>query len=67
MYQMRLIAYLMMLSLASCQSGPSQTDPCSQFHAIYLDKQDVLTPETGREILEHNETGRILCGWSEAQ
>lgn len=53
----------MILSVAACQNGQSPTDPCALFHPIYLDRKDILTINTERQILSHEETGRDLCDW----
>ncbi len=55
---------LMLLSLTSCSgTGQGSNDFCQYAKAIYLDKADKLTPSTSRQILEHDMTGRRLCGW----
>lgn len=36
---------------------------CSAWAPIYASRQDVLTDGTARQVLQHNETGRRLCGW----
>lgn len=70
----RLCSALMMLAatplLASCamQAGYAteqqlQDATCAPWSAIYASRQDVLTDGTARQIMQHNETGRALCGW----
>jgi hypothetical protein len=54
------------LPLASCKSGPA-TEPsngCEWVRPIYPSKDDSLTDGTARQILNHNETGKDICGWS---
>ena len=36
---------------------------CDWNQPIYISKQDVLTDETAREILEHDKMGVVKCGW----
>ena len=49
--------------LAGCASGGAGTSPCSGWRPIYISRSDVLTPDTARQILAHNETGARICGW----
>jgi hypothetical protein len=36
---------------------------CNTAKPIYIAKSDVISDETARQILEHNLTGKALCGW----
>ena len=64
MNRTKFLLCLILTSLTACENGPSpQIDYCSQFRAIYLNNEDHLTPETGREILQHDMIGHDLCGW----
>lgn len=36
---------------------------CNTAKPIYVSKKDVISDETARQILEHNLTGKALCGW----
>jgi hypothetical protein len=36
---------------------------CDAWRPILVGAPDVLSPETARQILAHNRTGRRLCGW----
>lgn len=58
-----------LLLLTSCQNGPgpNNPDPCLTFHPIYLSPGDVLTPDTARQVLEHDRAGAALCGWKPAR
>jgi len=52
--------------LAGCKSGPA-TEPsngCEWIKPIYPSKDDSLTDGTSRQILNHDETGKQICGWS---
>lgn len=49
--------------LASCATVGPATDACAVFEPIYVSRLDVLTDQTAREILAHNELGAKLCGW----
>lgn len=61
---------MMVVLLMSCATSGCATkieavapDFCATAKPIYISRTDVLTDATAREILEHNETGRNLCGW----
>jgi hypothetical protein len=41
----------------------AQPDFCATAQPIYISKKDVLVDATARDILQHNLTGRKLCGW----
>lgn len=54
--------------LSACMSnGSGKTDApdsfCMVAHPIYISAQDGLTDGTARQILDHDEAGRKLCGW----
>lgn len=36
---------------------------CAAFAPILVSKDDVLTDGTAKQILTHNLTGEVLCGW----
>lgn len=56
-----LLAVLMLGLLSACELGRGAD--CVGFQPLYLSPSDVLTPETGRAVLAHNEYGRAHCGW----
>lgn len=41
----------------------TQPDYCATAKPIYISKVDQISDATARQILEHNLTGRKLCGW----
>jgi len=54
----------MLLSMTACAPSGSVTDAfCNVGHPILISKDDILTPNTEREILLHNTTGQQICGW----
>lgn len=56
------------LSLSGCAtSGPVPSAFCDNAKPIYLSHGDMLTAETLRGIVRHNEKGETLCGWKPAQ
>ncbi len=59
----RLIPLAMLMFQSACTNG-NGTNPCTVFHPIYPSSHDILTPDTQRQILKHDETGHSLCGWS---
>jgi hypothetical protein len=54
-----------LILLAGCGTGgPVATDGfCLEAKPIYVSKTDVLTADTARQVLSHNEYGRVRCGW----
>lgn len=59
-----LIALAMMLLLSSCAPNLPANDFCQLAHAIYINKDDKISPDTARQILMHDVNGEYLCGWS---
>lgn len=57
-----LLASLTTLLLLSCAGGTA-TSSCAGFAPIYPSRGDVMTPQTARQILTHNEQGAARCGW----
>ena len=54
-----------LILLPACAGGGRVTDPaCATWRPIYVSRGDVLSPETARQILAHNETGASICGWA---
>lgn len=49
----------MLVLLSGCQSG--QGSYCLIARPVYISKKDVLTINTARDILRHNETWEHLC------
>ncbi|GGJ14670.1 hypothetical protein GCM10011320_22400 [Neoroseomonas lacus] len=47
--------------LTSCAGTGSEG--CDAWQPILVSASDGLTPDTARQILAHNRTGRRLCGW----
>lgn len=55
----------LLLSLTTLGSGCATTnviDGCSWVQIITVSKDDVLTDQTAREILAHNEKVEAICG-----
>jgi len=52
-----------LILLASCGGGGHGTDVCLPWRPVLVSAADVLTVDTARALLAHNETGRRLCGW----
>lgn len=61
----RIKTWLLILPLfnSACASGQENSDFCKLTRPIYLSKKDSVSDETARQILEFDDTGRILCGW----
>ena len=50
--------------LAGCATNGPVTDGfCLEAKPILVSKADVLTAETARQVLAHNEYGGVRCGW----
>lgn len=64
MTRTRLLLAAILMSVSACQNNGLENNPCGMFKPIYLDKQDKLTPNTSRQILEHDMLGHDLCDWS---
>lgn len=61
---------LLLISCATTGCATSKQvapDYCATAKPIYVSRVDVISDATAREILEHNETGRNLCGWGKAK
>ena len=58
--RMVMLAWLA-VSLAGC--GIRVTAECDWAEPIRPSRADILTPDTQRQILAHNEVGAKLCGW----
>lgn len=60
-------AAIALLALAGCTPGVRYiSDGCLHFKAIRptADEIAMMTPETVRQIYDHDETGAALCGWA---
>ena len=55
---------LMTLSLSACAGAGPADSFCAVSRPILLDPGDVLTRDSLRAIVGHNERGANLCGWS---
>jgi hypothetical protein len=58
-----LLGSLMLMSIASCRSGTATGNDCAGWEPIYPSRDDRLTAETARAILEHDRHGEERCGW----
>lgn len=69
-FPMRLFSGLAMLLLiallASCKTGQEikPSNGCEWVKPIFPSRDDQLTDGTARQILDHDETGKQICGWS---
>jgi hypothetical protein len=60
-----MFALFLAATLASgCASDGPAADFCLIARPITIEDADVVTDTTARQLLEHNETGARLCGWS---
>lgn len=61
------------LTLAACATTPPAPEiitktrtvdtACDWAKPIYVSKKDVLTDDTAKQIIAHNEAGAARCGW----
>ncbi|QDX22117.1 hypothetical protein FP568_13200 [Pandoraea pnomenusa] len=71
-----LLTLFLMVTLAGCcTTSGAGTEPrveyrtkvvdtgCNWTSPIYVSKADVLSDETAKAILKHNQTGAKVCGW----
>lgn len=68
----KLILIPFVLTLAACATQPAPEivtktrtvdTGCDWTKAIYVSKKDVLTDDTAKQIIAHNEAGAARCGW----
>lgn len=50
-----------MLFSSSCATNTAAIDSCAWVKIITVSKQDVLTDETAKEILSHNQKVEEIC------
>lgn len=55
----------LVLPLASCVRGRATkpSNGCEWVKPIYPSNDDQLTDGTARQILDHDEAGKQICGW----
>lgn len=53
-----------MLFVSSCNAGGGNF--CDVARPLFIDKDDVLTDGTARQILNNNEKGQELCRWPDS-
>lgn len=59
-----LLIVLVGILLSACETVGRVTDSlCVVSDPIYISNDDILTEQTARQILTHNEVGAELCGW----
>lgn len=56
-----MLSLILMTFVSGCASFAG-TSGCSVFGIITVSKDDVLTDQTARELLAHNETYISVCG-----
>lgn len=62
MYRIPLILLVTMIFLSGCTTNIlDQTDWCKSDHLILISNQDILTPGTKRQILEHDDAYSAYC------
>ena len=55
------IVCLTLMSLSACSTSGAGIDICSIMEPILISKDDILTDETARQILVHNEFYSRVC------
>jgi hypothetical protein len=56
-----LSACLMALLLTGCATSGAGINYCDLAGPVFISKQDQLTDETARQLLQHNETWKRNC------
>lgn len=56
-----LLLLLMTSAVSACASGSAVRDYCVLAGPIYVGREDVLSDETVRQILQHNESWEKIC------
>lgn len=61
-------AGLALALLTGCAISGARTEGvCAAFRPVYVSRADALTDGTAEQILAHNRTGVVLCGWKPAR
>lgn len=60
---MSILCLVVLLSASCVNDGAGTNSFCLASQPILISKQDVLTGETARQILQYNMTGAEFCGW----
>lgn len=60
---MMLAGLLILLTGCAGTGAATRLAACGPWQPIYVSKADVLSEETARQILAHNEVGRALKCW----
>lgn len=50
-----------LMFVSACKSGPVIDTGCAWVQPILISKKDVLTDETARAVLTHNESWEAAC------
>lgn len=62
MFKLRLAGCLLLTCVSGCATNGHVIDTsCAWAKPILVSRQDVLTDETTRQVLSHNETWERLC------
>ena len=62
-HKLSIIAFMGLdMILSGCATVPAVSDYCRAFTPIYVNKADVLSDETAKQILAADETWAKLCG-----
>lgn len=54
---------LMAVLAAGCATSGPATNGCEWAKPIYVSQDDALTDGTAKQILQHDLTGKAICGW----
>lgn len=61
-YKIALMLLAMLISTSCVTSGPADSF-CVIAKPIYFSSKDLLSNETERAIIAHDEKGAAICGW----
>lgn len=64
MYAIRITGLAMMILLSGCGNTTEiETTWCERDSLILISHGDQFTSGTARQIVLHNDHGRVVCGW----
>jgi len=64
MYAIRIIGLTTLMFLSGCgNTTETRPDWCQDDSLILPSRNDQLSPGTARQIVLHNDQGKVVCGW----
>ena len=63
MFKRIAMLFLIVVSTAGCATDPLARSVCDWAQPIKPSRKDVLSRQTKEQIVAHNDSGALLCGW----